>query len=55
MNAEAILSGVPVLTMATPWFGNSQIEVVHNQICGYVFHRKTTAKKTTARKKTAAK
>jgi glycosyltransferase involved in cell wall biosynthesis len=45
VNAESILSGVPVLTMATPWFGNSQIEVVHNEICGYVFHRKTTAKK----------
>lgn len=44
VNAESILCGTPVLTMATPWYGNSQIEVVDNEICGFVFHRKTTAK-----------
>lgn len=43
VNAEAVLTGTPVLTMATPWFGNSQIEVVENGVSGFVFHRRETA------------
>ena len=42
VNTEAILTGTPVLTLATPWSDNSQIEIVKNNVCGYVVHRKDT-------------
>lgn len=37
---EAILSRTPVATLATPWCGNTQIEIVKNNICGFVVHKK---------------
>ena len=36
------MTGTPVLTLATPWSDNSQIEIVKNNVCGYVVHRKDT-------------
>ena len=41
VNTEAILSRVPVVTLATPWGGgNSQIEVVKNGVSGFIYHKK---------------
>ena len=38
--AESILCETPVITLSTPWFNNSQVEVVKNGIGGYVVNNK---------------
>jgi len=41
--AESILCGTPVVSLSTPWGDNSQIEVVNNNVGGYVVHRPKSA------------
>jgi len=43
VNAEAILCGVPSITLMTPWNSNSQCEVVKNNVGGHVVHHINSA------------